>query len=141
MPWHVSDPSLLILLSARSSGNVAEIDYVICDILQGKEMPGGFGGPLGFGANNRGYLGTDPNNRGDLGTAPLYFIGGVILLAGLAFIFMFQMADIGLIISGIGVILIGVQEEPKLSLKWLRYTGPPGLILVIGGLLILMHII
>ena len=94
-------------------------------------MSGGFGGPLGFGANN----------RGDLGTAPIYIIGGVVFFVGLALIFGFQIVDIGLIVSGIGLVLIGVQEKPKMSLKWVKYTGPPGTILIIGGLLILIHII
>jgi hypothetical protein len=94
-------------------------------------MSGGFGGPSAFGAYN----------RGDLGTAPIYIIGGVVFLVGLTFIFAFQIVDLGLIISGVGLVLIGVREKPKMNFKWVKYTGPPGLILVIGGLLILLHII
>ena len=86
-------------------------------------------------------MGLGANNRGDLGTAPIYIIGGVVFFIGLAFIFGFQMVDIGLMVSGIGLVLIGVQERPKMSFKWVKYTGPPGLALIIWGLLIIMHII
>jgi len=94
-------------------------------------MSEGVGGPLAIGASN----------RGDLGTAPIYIIGGVVFLIGLALIFGVQTPDIGLIVSGIGLGLIGVREDPKLSFRWVKYTGPPGLILCVSGILILTNVI
>jgi hypothetical protein len=81
------------------------------------------------------------SNRGDWGTAPIYIIGGVIFIIGLVFAIAFQTADVGLMISGIGLTLIGVQEKPKLSFRWVKYTGPPGLVLFVAGILILTHVI
>jgi hypothetical protein len=91
----------------------------------------GISGPLVIGASN----------RGDLSTAPIYIIGGVIFFIGLAFIFGFQVADLGLILSGIGLVLIGVRETPKLNLHWVKYTGPLGLVPILLGLILFMHII
>jgi hypothetical protein len=88
-------------------------------------------GPLAIGASN----------RGDFGTAPIYIVGGVLFVAGLIMIFGFQTIDVGLIMSGMGLILVGVREKPKLNLQWLKFTGPMGLVPVVIGLLLLMHII
>jgi hypothetical protein len=99
-------------------------------VIQGNKLSG-IGGPLTIGASN----------RGDLATAPIYIIGGVIFFIGLVLIFGFQTPDIGLIVSGIGLVLIGVREDPRLSLRWVKYTGPPGLVLCVAGILILMHVI
>ena len=84
---------------------------------------------------------TRATHRGDTGTAPIYMIGGILFCAGLAFIFGFAVVDIGLMMSGIGLVLIGVQEKPQLSFRWVKYTGPPGLILLIPGLLIFTHVV
>ena len=84
---------------------------------------------------------TRVTHRGDTGTAPIYLIGGILFFIGLAFIFGFAAVDIGLMTSGIGLVLIGVQEKPNLSFRWVKYTGPPGLVLFIAGLLIFTHII
>ena len=86
-------------------------------------------------------MGIGANDRGDLGTAPIYIIGGVVFMIGIAFIFGFQIMDIGLIVSGIGLVLIGVQEKPRMNFKWVKYTGPPGLVLIIVGVLLMMYII
>lgn len=94
-------------------------------------MAEGLGGPLAIGASN----------RGDLGTAPIYIIGGVIFLVGLALIFGFQMAGIGLILSGIGMVLIGVREKPQLNFQWVMYTGPPGLVLLLAGILVYTNVL
>jgi hypothetical protein len=88
-----------------------------------------------------GILFTRVTHRGDTGTAPIYVIGGILFFTGMAFIFGFAIVDIGLMMSGIGLVLIGVQEKPKLSFRWVKYSGPPGLVLIIAGLLIFTHII
>jgi hypothetical protein len=97
----------------------------------GTDLTDGLGGPLTIGASN----------RGDLGTAPIYIIGGVIFFAGLALIFAFHTADLGLILAGIGLVLIGVREKPRLNFRWVMYTGPPGLILLAAGILIMTRIL
>jgi hypothetical protein len=84
---------------------------------------------------NRGML------RGDLGSSPNWFIGVVAFIIGLLLIFGTNSLDIGLIASGIGLIFIGVREKPKLSFRWLNYTGPPALALIVVGLLLFMHVI
>jgi hypothetical protein len=84
---------------------------------------------------------TRVTHRGDTGAAPIYIIGGILFFAGLVFIFGFNMPDIGLMMSGIGLVLIGVQEKPKLSFRWVKYTGPPGLALVLVGFLLFIHVI
>ena len=104
-------------------------------------MTDGLGGPMVIGASDRGDLGTAPTNRGDLGTAPIYIIGGVILVVGLVLIILAQVYDLGLMISGAGLVLIGVQEKPKLNFKWVKYTGPPGLVLMLAGILIFIHVL
>ena len=81
------------------------------------------------------------SNRGDLGTAPIYIIGGVIFFVGMISIFAIQSVDIGLMTSGIGLALIGVQEKPKLNFTCVKYTGPPGLVLFVVGLLLLTHML
>jgi hypothetical protein len=80
-------------------------------------------------------------HRGDTGTAPIYIIGGILFFAGLAFVFGFNTPDIGLMMSGIGMVLIGVQEKPKLNFRFVKYTGLPGLVLFVAGLLLFMHAI
>ena len=80
-------------------------------------------------------------HRGDTGTAPIYIIGGILFVAGLVLIFGFQTLDIGLMLSGIGLVLIGVQEKPKLNFRYVKYTGLPGLALFLVGLMLLIHII
>lgn len=79
--------------------------------------------------------------RGDLGSAPTYIIGGVIFVVGLLLIFGYGSADIGLMVAGIGLILIGVQDNPRMSYRWVRYSGPPGLVLVLWGLLLFVHVL
>ena len=80
-------------------------------------------------------------HRGDTGAAPIYIIGGILFVAGLVLIFVFQTLDIGLMLSGIGLVLIGVQEKPKLNFRYVKYTGLPGLALFLIGLMLLLHII
>jgi len=84
---------------------------------------------------------TRVNHRGDPGTAPIYIIGGILFFAGLAFVFGFNVPDIGLMMSGIGMVLIGVQEKPKLNFRYVKYTGLPGLVLFVTGLLFFIHAI
>ena len=84
---------------------------------------------------------TRVTHRGDNGTAPLYIIGGILFFAGLAFVFGFSILDVGLKMSGIGLVLIGVQEKPKLNFRFLKYTVLPGLILFMAGLLLFLHAI
>jgi hypothetical protein len=88
-------------------------------------------GPLAIGASN----------RGDLGTAPIYIIGGVIFFIGLAFILGFQTPDVGLVLIGVGLVLIGVREKPKMNFDRVKYTGPLGLVPILLGLLMFMHIL
>lgn len=84
---------------------------------------------------------TRATHRGDTGTAPIYIIGGILFFAGLAFVFGFNFPDIGLMMSGIGMVLIRVQEKPKLNFRYVRYTGLPGLVLFMAGLLLFIHVI
>jgi len=84
---------------------------------------------------------TRVTHRGDPGTAPIYIIGGILFLAGLAFIFLFKTIEIGLMMSGIGLVLIGIQEKPRLNFRLVKYTGIPGLILFMAGILLFLHII
>ena len=58
-----------------------------------------------------------PRQRTDL------IIGGVIFVVGLLLIFGYGSADIGLMVAGIGLILIGVQDKPRMSYRWVRYSG------------------
>jgi hypothetical protein len=79
--------------------------------------------------------------RGDLGVAPIYIIGGIIFFVGLTVILAFNTMDIGLMASGIGLILIGIRERPRLDIRWVKFTGPPGMVLIVIGLLIFNHIL
>jgi hypothetical protein len=79
--------------------------------------------------------------RGDLGAAPIFIIGGVIFFVGLTLILAFNTLDIGLMATGIGLILIGIRERPRLDIRWVRFTGPPGLVLIVIGLLIFNHVL
>lgn len=63
---------------------------------------------------------TRVTHRGDTGTAPIYIIGGILFFAGLAFVFGFNFLDVGLMMSGIGLVLIGVREKPKLNLCFVK---------------------
>ncbi len=84
---------------------------------------------------------TRMTHRGHLGDAPLPIIGGVLIIIGLFLIFATNSVDFGLMISGLGVILIGISDRPKLSFRYLKYTGPVGLALVLAGLLLFLKII
>jgi hypothetical protein len=90
---------------------------------------------------NNDILFTRVTHRGDTGTAPVYVIGGIVFVIGLVFIFAFNTADIGLMMSGVGLVLIGVQEKPKLNFQYVKYTGLPGLVLFLAGLLLFVHAI
>jgi hypothetical protein len=75
-------------------------------------------------------------NRGDLGTAPIYILGGIVFVVGLFIIFGTTSYDIGLVASGFGLILIGINDKPEVSFHLVKYTGPPGLFLIICGIVI-----
>jgi hypothetical protein len=72
-------------------------------------------------------------NRGDLGTAPIYIIGGIVFVIGLFIIFGTTSHDIGLIATGMGLVLIGINDKPEVNFHLVKYTGPPGLFLIVWG--------
>jgi hypothetical protein len=49
--------------------------------------------------------------------------------------------DLGLMVMGIGLALTGVRETPRLNLRGMRFTGPPGIAIFLWGLLIFLHVL
>ncbi len=117
-------------LSSVGPGHCQHILNPAFPSFPGKELP-----------NGTDILFTRATHRGDTGTAPIYIIGGILFFAGLAFLFGFNVPDIGLMMSGIGMVLIGVEEKPKLNFRYVKYTGLPGLVLFVAGLLLFIHVI
>jgi hypothetical protein len=52
-------------------------------------------------------------HRGEQRNGTDLYHQGILFFPGLAFVFGFNIPDIGLMMSGFGMVLIGVQEKPN----------------------------